>query len=64
MAPSEPALAYSVPQAARRTNLPETKIWRAIRDRRLTSFKLGRSRRISEHALQQFIRDLERVDAS
>ncbi len=54
------ALAYSVPQAAKRTNLPETKLWRAIRDKQLKSFKLGRSRRVSEGALVAFVRELER----
>ena len=55
-----PALSYTVEQAAVRTNIPETKLWRAIRDGLLKSFKLGRSRRVSEWALREFICDLER----
>ncbi len=54
-------LSYTVGQAAKRTNISETKLWSAIKDGRLRSFKLGRSRRVSESALREFISDLENV---
>jgi excisionase family DNA binding protein len=54
-----PALAYTVEQAADRVNLPETKLWQAIKEQKLRSFKFGRSRRVSERALIDFIELLE-----
>jgi len=58
-----PALAYTVEQAADRVNIPQTKLWRAIRDNRLRSFKVGRSRRVSEQALRDFILWLENLES-
>ena len=58
-----PALAYTVEQAAERVNIPQTKLWRAIRDNQLRSFKVGRSRRVSEQALRDFILWLETLES-
>ena len=58
-----PALAHTVEQAAERVNIPETKLWRAIRDGQLRSFKVGRSRRVSEQALIDYICSLEKLAA-
>ena len=60
---SAPALAYTVEQAAERVNIPETKLWRAIRDQQLRSFKIGRSRRVSEQALRDYILWLESMES-
>ena len=57
--PDIPSLAYSVSQAAERTNIPETKLWAAIKDRQLRSFKVGRSRRVTEDALREYVTTLE-----
>ena len=58
-----PALAYTVEQASERVNIPETKLWRAIRDQQLRSFKIGRSRRVSEQALRDYIIWLENLES-
>jgi len=54
-----PALSYTMTGAARRTNLPETKLWAASKADQLRTFCVGRSRRVSEEALCDFIRALE-----
>ncbi len=52
-------LAYTIPQAAEVANIPETKLWQATRDHLLVTFKIGRSRRVSDTALREFIRRLD-----
>ena len=54
-----PALSYSMSGAAARTNIPETKLWAASYDDKLRTFRIGRSRRVSENALCDFIEALE-----
>jgi hypothetical protein len=54
-----PALSYSMSGAAARTNIPQTKLWAAARDEQLRTFRIGRSRRVSENALCDFIQALE-----
>lgn len=55
-----PAIAYSIPHAAKMLDLPETKLWQAIKDQALRSFKAGRSRRVTHAALCEYVRKLER----
>ena len=54
-----PALSYTMTGAACRTNLPETKLWAASKAGQLRTFRVGRSRRVSEEALCDLIRALE-----
>ncbi len=42
-----PCISYSVPNAAKVVDVPETKLWQAIKDKQLRSFKVGRSRRVT-----------------
>jgi excisionase family DNA binding protein len=60
MAHSEPRLAYTVEAACETTGLTRTRIYRAIADGSLTTFKAGRRRMVSAKALQAFIAALER----
>lgn len=53
------ALLLTVAQAASRMNLSERMGWKLVRLGRLPSVKVGRSRRVSSAALEQFVRDLE-----
>jgi hypothetical protein len=54
-----PALSYSMSGAAARTNIPATKLWAASKAEQLRTFRVGRSRRVSEAALCAFIEALE-----
>ncbi len=55
-----PCISYSIPNAAKVLDVPETKLWQAVKDRQLRSFKVGRSRRVSHQALCEYVEALER----
>lgn len=56
-------LAVDVAEAARLLSWTETGVWQAIRDGKLTSFKLGRRRLISRAALAAFVQRRELLDS-
>ena len=55
-----PCIFHSVPNAAKGLDVPETKLWQAIKDKQLRSFKVGRSRRVTHEALCEYVERLER----
>jgi len=55
-----PCMSYSVPNAAKVLDVPETKLWQAVKDKQLRSFKVGRSRRVTHEALCEYVERLER----
>jgi excisionase family DNA binding protein len=55
-----PCISYSIPNAAKVLDVPETKLWQAVKDKQLRSFKVGRSRRVSHEALCEYVEALER----
>lgn len=55
-----PCISYSVPNAAKVLDVPETKLWQAVKDKQLRSFKVGRSRRVTHEALCEYVERLER----
>ena len=55
-----PCIPYSIPNAAKVLDVPETKIWQAVKDKHLRSFKVGRSRRVTHEALFEYVEGLER----
>jgi excisionase family DNA binding protein len=52
-------ISHSVERAAELTDIPQTKLRQAISDGLLRSFKVGRSLRVSDKALREFISKLE-----
>jgi len=56
-----PNISYSIPNAAKVLDVPETKLWQAVKDRQLRSFKIGRSRRVTHDALCEYVAWLERL---
>jgi len=56
-------IAYTVEGACETTSLTRTRIYRAIADGSLKTFKAGRRRMVSARALQDFINQLERESA-
>jgi excisionase family DNA binding protein len=55
-----PCISYSIPNGAKVLDVPETKLWQALKDKQLRSFKVGRSRRVSHEALREYVEALER----
>jgi excisionase family DNA binding protein len=55
--------AYTMEQAARLLNLSQRKMDQLIALRMIRSFKVGKSRRISADALEEFIKQQERAAA-
>lgn len=55
-----PCISYSIPNAAKVLDVPETKLWQAVKDKQLRSFKVGRSRRVTHEALRDYVERLER----
>lgn len=53
-------LSYTVDEACEVTGFCRTRIYQAITDGTLTTFKAGRRRMVSVKALEQFIERLER----
>lgn len=53
-------LAYTIEAAIEATGLTRTRLYRAIADGSLKTFKAGRRRMVSAAALQAFIAELER----
>lgn len=53
-------LAYTVEAAIEATGLTRTRLYRAIADGTLKTFKAGRRRMVSAKALESFITELER----
>jgi len=60
---NETRLAYTIEAACEATGLTRTRIYRAIADGSLKTFKAGRRRMVSARALQDFIANLERESA-
>lgn len=60
MKAAQQRLAYTVEAACEVTGLTRTRIYRAIADGSLTTFKAGRRRMVSAKALEVFIAELER----
>lgn len=52
-------LSYTFDGAAEASNIPQTKLRQAADDGLLTTFRIGRSVRISDWALKDFIKKLE-----
>ena len=52
-------LSYSIPGASDATDISQTKIRQAIGDGLISTFRVGRSVRISDPALRGFIEQLE-----
>jgi excisionase family DNA binding protein len=53
-------LSYSIEEAVDVTGFARTRIYKAIADGSLSTFKIGRRRMISDHSLRDFIVKLER----
>ena len=56
----EKPLAYTMEEAARLLNLSARKMDQLVALRLIRSFKVGRSRRVSAEAIQEFIKKMER----
>ena len=56
-------LSYTVEDACEATGLRRSRLYAAIADGSLTTFKAGRRRMVSAKALQDFIAKLERASA-
>ena len=61
--PETPPLLLTVAQVCSATNLGRTMVYRVIRTGALKSCLIGRSRRISLQALEEFISGLEADDS-
>jgi excisionase family DNA binding protein len=57
-----PPLFISVPDAARLLGISETACWRLVRDNKIPSAKINRSRRVSLQALRDY--HDERIEAA
>jgi|HubBroStandDraft_5_1064220.scaffolds.fasta_scaffold1535831_1 excisionase family DNA binding protein len=55
--------AYTMEQSARLLNLSARKVDELVKLRMIRSFKVGKSRRISADALEEFIKQQERAAA-
>lgn len=53
-------IAYTVEEAVMATGLPRSSIYRHIRQGDLVTFKSGRRRMVSQTAIENFIKKLER----
>ena len=51
--------AYTVEQVAKMLNISRDKVYYLLRTRQLRSIKIGKSRRITDHQLADFIAGLE-----
>lgn len=58
-----PAL-YTIPQAAKRLSISESKAWEMSRSGQLPTLKLGRSVRVPKDALDRWIEQETRSDAA
>jgi len=56
--------AYTVEQVAKMLNISRDKVYYLLRTRQLRSIKIGKSRRITDQHLADFIASLERDDAA
>ena len=56
--------AYTVEQVAKMLNISHDKVYFLLRTRQLRSIKIGKSRRITEEQLAEFIAALEGSDAA
>lgn len=54
-------LALTVPEVSRELKLSIRTAWALVHSGKLPSFKIGRSRRVTREALEQFVRDLREV---
>lgn len=57
--PAVDRMAYTVEQMCELLNMTRTRIYRAIADGSLKTFKAGRRRMVSAHALREFVSALE-----
>lgn len=56
-------LSYTVDEAVDATGLTRSRVYQAIGERQLKTFKAGRRRMVSRKALEDFIAKLERESA-
>ncbi len=56
--------AYTVEQVAKMLNISRDKVYYLLRTRQLRSIKIGKSRRITDQYLADFIASLENDDAA
>ena len=56
--------AYTVEQVAKMRHIGRDKVYYLLRTRRLRSIKIGKSRRITDERLAEFIASLEGDDAA
>ncbi len=59
-----PLQAYTVEQVAKMLNISRDKVYYLLRTRQLRSIKIGKSRRITDRHLADFIASLEGKDAA
>jgi excisionase family DNA binding protein len=59
MSEPKPTLAYTPDEVAQRLHIGRTKIFSTLKSGELRSFVVGRSRRISDTALSEFIANSE-----
>jgi excisionase family DNA binding protein len=52
-------LAYTVPRAARALDISDRKAWELVHSGVIKSIKIGRSRRVTRQALEEYIETLE-----
>jgi excisionase family DNA binding protein len=55
---SDEPLAYSVPRAARALDISDRKAWELVHSGAIKSIKIGRSRRVTRQALEEYIESL------
>jgi excisionase family DNA binding protein len=53
------SLLLTVEESARELRIAKRRVWALIQDGSLSSVKIGRSRRISRDAIEQYVRQLE-----
>ena len=57
-----PTHAHTLKSAATCLQLSERKVATLIAEGKLRSFKIGRSRRVSDDAIREFVREMEAAD--